>query len=357
MLVAFQNVHGPLEAPTRFMDRFSSSTGGNVTRQALCALAEHMDEAVGNITNALIRKGLFDSTLIVFSSDNGGPSNMQGGNWASNYPLRGGKGMLFEGGIRVPAFIRGAGIPKSRIGSASDIYFAGVDWTPTVVRAATGEHWTKYLPVGQEELKEGDGMDLWLALTATRQEVEDEEKRGRSVSRNYFLLETHPPDDPNTIHGFGLIVDHWKLVNLHHTFHQMVGDNSWLPPPGQDVESVSFSVHCGAPAPPGPIDPLECVRSWCLFDLKSDPCEYRNVITLYPDVADRLKRRLVEFSETAVPPVAGEGCEPIKIARAGGGAVPFAWAPCDLPPHSNGNGGDSFQECSDTSSASCSGFS
>ena len=57
-------------------------------RQQYKAMVMIMDEVVGNITNALKAKGMWDNTLVIFSSDNGGPVDLQE-NAANNWPLRG----------------------------------------------------------------------------------------------------------------------------------------------------------------------------------------------------------------------------------------------------------------------------
>ena len=61
-----------------------------------------LDDSVGNIISTLKTRGMYDNTIIVFSSDNGGQPSSGG---ASNVPLRGAKNTWWEGGIRVPSFI------------------------------------------------------------------------------------------------------------------------------------------------------------------------------------------------------------------------------------------------------------
>lgn len=93
-------------------------------------LVETMDDAVGTVMNALDEMGLAENTIVVFTSDHGGVS--AGDAFAtSNLPLRGGKGYQFEGGLRVPYFIK---IPWLDIaGKKSDVPVTGTDFYPTIL--------------------------------------------------------------------------------------------------------------------------------------------------------------------------------------------------------------------------------
>ena len=73
----------------------------DLQRQKYLGMVTAMDDAVGNITEALKESGLYENAIIVFFSDNGGPVP----HGANNWPLRGTKSTLFEGGTRTPAFI------------------------------------------------------------------------------------------------------------------------------------------------------------------------------------------------------------------------------------------------------------
>jgi arylsulfatase A-like enzyme len=95
-------------------------------------LVETMDDAVGEVLNALEEMGLDDNTIVIFTSDNGGVC--AGDAFAtSNLPLRGGKGYQFEGGIREPFFIK---IPGLTHGQKCNTPVIGTDFYPTLLELA-----------------------------------------------------------------------------------------------------------------------------------------------------------------------------------------------------------------------------
>jgi hypothetical protein len=96
LYLAFQNVHWPLMAPDNYVQRFANTTGNNAARQLVCAMAAFLDDAIANVTAALKKAGIYDDSIIIFSSDNGGPTHGDEGTESNNYPLRGGKNTLFE---------------------------------------------------------------------------------------------------------------------------------------------------------------------------------------------------------------------------------------------------------------------
>ncbi len=94
------------------------------------AMVEAMDLAVGEVLDKLDALGLADDTVVVFTSDNGGLSTSEGSP-TSNLPLRGGKGWMYEGGIREPWIWRVPGVTTA--GSTSDVPMCSVDLLPTVL--------------------------------------------------------------------------------------------------------------------------------------------------------------------------------------------------------------------------------
>ena len=96
-----------------------------------------MDEGIGNVTNALKAAGMMEETLIIFSTDNGGPADGFNGNMACNWPLRGMKRTLWEGGVRGVGMISGAGLTKKGKGVVLDGFFHAADWMPTILAVAS----------------------------------------------------------------------------------------------------------------------------------------------------------------------------------------------------------------------------
>ena len=97
------------------------------------AMVQSMDESVGRILEKLKSLGLEDRTVVIFMSDNGGLSTAEGTPTA-NVPLRGGKGWLYEGGIREPLIIKWPGVTKP--GSACDVPVTSTDFYPTLLEMA-----------------------------------------------------------------------------------------------------------------------------------------------------------------------------------------------------------------------------
>lgn len=88
MYLAFTVTHEPEEAPDQYVNLYPP--GWINDRRLYMGMASALDDAVGNVTFALKSSGMWASTLLVFSSDNGGPSLVGGPSNANNYPLRGG---------------------------------------------------------------------------------------------------------------------------------------------------------------------------------------------------------------------------------------------------------------------------
>jgi len=132
--------HYPLDEPDEWLNRYSDKDMFS-PRKLFAASVTHMDDAIGKIIDALERTGQRRNTLILFTSDNGGQHSWHSdteyrGKYASkphdvlgnNYPLRGWKGDLYEGGIRVPAFVNWPGRLQPGIIDAP-VHIS--DWFPT----------------------------------------------------------------------------------------------------------------------------------------------------------------------------------------------------------------------------------
>lgn len=100
------------------------------------AMTEDMDEGIGILLDKIESLGIADNTYIIFMSDNGGRTSIPIGpnqKVDRNYPLRGGKGSMYEGGLRVPFIVSGPGVSKN---SHSNVPVTGLDILPTLARLA-----------------------------------------------------------------------------------------------------------------------------------------------------------------------------------------------------------------------------
>jgi len=129
LYAAFNAPHVPLQATPELLDRVKDIS--DPQRRTYAAMVCGFDDAVGEILDQLRTDGLEERTLIFFLSDNGGPLDRNG---SRNDPLRGEKGKMWEGGIRVPFLVQWKG--RLPAGKTYDRPVSSLDILPTALAAA-----------------------------------------------------------------------------------------------------------------------------------------------------------------------------------------------------------------------------
>jgi arylsulfatase B len=104
LYLAYNAVHSPLQGADAYMDKFVHIK--DIHRRIFAAMLANMDGSVGAVLEQLRKSGLEENTLVFFLSDNGGPTKEL---TSSNLPLRGSKGQMYEGAIRVPFMLQWKG--------------------------------------------------------------------------------------------------------------------------------------------------------------------------------------------------------------------------------------------------------
>jgi len=147
LYLAYNAVHSPMQAADAYLAKFAHIP--DLHRRIFAAMLAHLDDSVGSVVAQLRATGLAENTLIVFLTDNGGPTKEL---TSSNGPLRGGKGELFEGGIRVPFIVSW---PSRIAPRALDTPVISLDATATALALAGISSTPSRL----------DGVNLWPLLS------------------------------------------------------------------------------------------------------------------------------------------------------------------------------------------------
>lgn len=246
LYVPFNAVHGPLMVPESYLKPYGDLKG---PRQKLAGMLSAADEAIGQIVNALEKAGLRENTLIVFSSDNGGPKP------GTNTPLRGFKGSIYEGGVRAAGFVNWPGHIPSGVTIKQPMHT--VDWYPTLVTLAGGT---------LDQKTNIDGKDVWPMLAEGK------------PSPHEAILSVQTPERA------ALRMGDWKLI--------MNGSDkieNALPESTQELKPA-------AKRKARPADKFE------LYNLATDVSESRDLSTKESDRLAAMRAKLTELLKDAVPP-------------------------------------------------------
>ncbi|NJB35209.1 sulfatase [Croceivirga sp. JEA036] len=186
--LSFNAVHTPMQATAADLAKFPNLEG---KRKTLAAMTLAMDRAIGQLLKEVKANGLMKNTLIVFSNDNGGPSDS---NNANNSPLSGTKANHLEGGIRVPFIMMHEGtLPKNR---TYDYPISFLDLFPTFLKAANDKvNLPSYL----------DGVDLMPYVLGQKQDRPHQtlywKKENRAAIRDGDLKLIRFPDRPAELYN------------------------------------------------------------------------------------------------------------------------------------------------------------
>jgi len=275
LYLAFNAPHAPLQAPEKYLERFEhlaspddkpvecGYTGRTIDhpRQVYAAMVAAMDDAIQRVLETLRERGIEEDTLLFFLSDNGGPTPLTR---ASNEPLRGYKGDVLEGGIRVPFAMQWPGtIPA---GQVIDTPVIALDLLPTALGA---------IGASDRASKELDGRNLLPLVTHGGQAWPSE-------PRTLFWRFPHPPPREES-HVRAVRRGPWKIAQeaLHGRARQQRG-------PTRDG----------------------------LYHLPSDIDESNDAREQRPAIHRRLERAYQKWSDTLPPKMQWSRSQARKNARA-----------------------------------------
>ena len=230
------NVHTPLQAKQEKIDKYNTliDTTSRHQNATYAAMVEHTDDAVGKIIAKLKEKGLYENTIILFSSDNGGLIGKSKKTVTNNAPLRNGKGDIYEGGVRIPTIIYAPKINSKRKKVAEPII--SMDYYPTLMDLAG-------ITTKKTSSQTVDGKSLLPLL------------QGNATEREAIYWHYPHYHQEGGVPYSAVRMGDWKLI--------------------ENFETNTFE----------------------LYNLKNDIAESNNLINKWPDIATTLKNKLNTWRE------------------------------------------------------------
>jgi len=259
------------------------ATPGSCKRRIYDAMVSFADQVIGNVSEAIRSKGMWEHALVVFASDNGGPHEGP----MDNFPLRGGKFSDMEGGVRVPALVAGGLVPLQRRGvklEGEHAYVHISDWFATFLAVARAPLAPSHpeTDASGTALPPSDGLDVWPFLSG---EVGYSPRVEMPLTMGFH----QPPPGPG---GGSIIVGRFKL---------MLGTQR---PAGHTTRAHAHLVSTNTSSnrrPPN--QAMHCSLVGCLFDIIADPFEERDLApaagATHLSIMARLRERLSHFDASS----------------------------------------------------------
>ncbi|XP_065294684.1 arylsulfatase B-like [Dermacentor albipictus] len=299
LVMSYQSAHSSgeveaFQAPQQNIEKFPYI--GEENRTIYAAMVDTLDQSVGQVVKALNDAHMLENTVIVFSSDNGGgpygPFESRGFNW----PLRGAKGTLWEGGTRAAAFVWSPLLSRRRRVSSELMHIT--DWLPTFYTIAGGD----------ADKLELDGYDMWrqLSFGAKSRRVELlynydytfsnaaalQNSRYKLVldSTGYFNERYTIPGGRNPCRDLDSLLHQSTVAGVLRNLYrknQLALSKNWR---------EKATLGCGRVK--SNFSPDDCVY---LFDIVNDPCELNNLASALPKVVASLMKRIDVYKASAVP--------------------------------------------------------
>lgn len=284
---AHQLIHQPLQKPPKQMAACDSITadlpsGGD--RNTLCQMMVELDNQIGIFVDMLKKDDLWENTVLWVTTDNGGMTiglkeqhkGVAGAVYSvsSNYPLRGGKATLFEGGVRGVSFVTGGFLPSSAYSGTRKGLLQHVDIPQTLAKLAG------------TSMPGSDGYDVWNYIVSGGSSPRNEVPVNIDVCVGYGL--GGPPCQRGKANN-ALIAGKWKLVS------GLPGTIDGKSPAYDGWWSNDPYIWREPNATQGPIT-IDGVDAW-LFDLSKDECENDNVAMVNKDIVTKLRARMAELAD------------------------------------------------------------
>ncbi|XP_011647856.1 arylsulfatase B-like [Pogonomyrmex barbatus] len=308
-------VHAPLENPQdydHYDKRFIHIREQN--RRKYARMVSKLDDSVGRIFHALGNAGMLKNSLILFLTDNGAAPIGKFRNYGSNYPLRGMKYTLYEGGVRGVAVLWSQRLRKAA--RVCDDLMHITDWLPTLYAAADGD---------LKDLGEIDGVNQWRMLRDGYPIVRDKlllnidevSKTEGAIYRQYKLLRGsfenglydgyYNDFERNFIPMFYFNDSKKNIQEIMPRYTETIlnsavsqGVTSFLGGPATQPSTMiqlrhEATVHCRSNATFYRDNFITCNVTECLFDIEIDPCETKNIVEQYPRIARELDKYLEHY--------------------------------------------------------------
>lgn len=354
LYLAFQAVHAPAQVPASYITPYTDIIPEK-KRRTFAGMLSCMDEGIGNVTRALHEKKMDDNLLIIFTTDNGGPTTTGDGVGARNWPLRGGKHSIWEGGTRGTAVIYGTML--QRTGYEYKYLMHGADWLPTLCDLVN---------VGTNGTLPLDGVSQWKAISSGDAPDQPRTQFVYGNSTNMCSWKGNVGEMAKLPCGFGIRSENWKLLLAfaggpdtwcNSTAHGAKCEYYDLCFPGNDIRTFAcnnpidcamactndttckgWTLNAGtspstcyiktalnedkasegncisgssgtSKAPNMPVK--SCAGGFCLYDINADPYEHKEISKDHPDVVKQLRTKMMDILTSYTQYSADKSCPPV----------------------------------------------